>query len=182
MQNQSVCISVYKCVCVCVCVCVSVCVPPPPCIHLKASAGRKRPHSWKASSSVRDISSLASSSELMSSTQVSSCVSRWRSSILLLEPWVAEVLTLSDRTRRGGLPGNRNICSARAVGLPPRRRVEYGGCAATQPVRFGAWISGFFSKRKNAKAFFFSFFLLPLSSVVKRIRGRIPVPVPAAGN
>lgn len=80
-------------------------------VNLNVSVGIKRPQSWKASSRERDTSSLASSSELMSSMQVISWLSRWRRSILDLELWDAELLVLSERTR--GLCMNRSIFEKR---------------------------------------------------------------------
>lgn len=66
----------------------------------------KRPQRWNASSSERDTSSLASSSELMSSMQVISWDKRWRRSTLVLEPWDAELLMLSERTRGLSVKGS----------------------------------------------------------------------------
>lgn len=85
--------------CMCVCIRVNLCLCEWACVNLNESVGMKRPHSWNASSSERDTSSPASSSELMSSMQVSSWFKRWRRSILDLEPWDAELLVLSERTR-----------------------------------------------------------------------------------
>lgn len=72
------------------------------CVNLNESVGIKHPQSWKASSRERDTSSLASSSELMSSMRLSSWNKRCRSCILDLEPCDVVLLRLSERLR--GLP------------------------------------------------------------------------------
>lgn len=67
--------------------------------HLKNSLFVYLPHRWKASSSVRDTSSFASSSELRSSRQVSSWAIRWRSIIRPEVDWDAVLDVLSERAR-----------------------------------------------------------------------------------
>lgn len=67
--------------------------------HLKDSLFVYLPHRWKASSSVRDTSSFASSSELRSSRQVSSWAIRWRSIIRPEVDWDAVLDVLSERAR-----------------------------------------------------------------------------------
>lgn len=68
-------------------------------IHLNDSLLVYRPHRWKASSSVRDTSSFASSSELRSSKQVSNWASRWRRMSRAEVDWDAMEDILSERTR-----------------------------------------------------------------------------------
>lgn len=68
-------------------------------VHLKDSLLVYLPHRWKASSSVRDTSSFASSSELRSSKQVSNWASRWRSISRAEVDWDVIEDVLSERTR-----------------------------------------------------------------------------------